>query len=324
MHMLWLRKSFATSLVLVSYIALSALGLAQMPASASLQVSSTKVFVLNKLGNSITVYALYRAGNVAPVRMISGPMTRLAGPRAFAIDRFGNLYVVNGQGNEILIFGALDNGNVAPRATIRGADTGLDQSVSVAIDATGHLLVLGADRSIEKFNPAATGDAKPLAIADDFLPTGAFATSIGSDSLGRFFLSDPVNSNVYVFAETQAGVGTLEKTISGATTQIITPVGIAVDPIGRLYISLRNESVLLIPNFDRGDLAPTVALHGSSTQISGAGVSGFDSGACIYTPNFRSNSITVFDPGTTGNTAPSAIYRGKKTRLNGPIAALLF
>ena len=63
-------------------------------------------------------------GNVAPVRKIFGPHTRLKNPQAVAVDGVhGEIFVP--QGNQVLVFSREADGDAAPIRVVEGPDTGL-------------------------------------------------------------------------------------------------------------------------------------------------------------------------------------------------------
>ena len=83
-------------------------------------------------------------GNVAPVRKIYGPHTRLKNPQAVSVDGVnGEVYVP--QGNQLLVFKREADGDVAPIRVIEGPDTGLGAG-RVTIDPV-HNVVITANAS---------------------------------------------------------------------------------------------------------------------------------------------------------------------------------
>ncbi len=88
-----------------------------------------EIYVPN--GDSILVFPREGNGNVAPIRVIKGPDTRLLGTHALAVDPVNDVIVVGdsiGQtqspyrGN-LLMYNRTDSGNVKPRAEIAGDNT---------------------------------------------------------------------------------------------------------------------------------------------------------------------------------------------------------
>ena len=81
-------------------------------------------------------------GNVAPVRKIFGPHTRLKNPQAVAVDGVhGEIFVP--QGNQVLVFPREADGDVAPIRVVEGPDTGLGAG-RVTIDPVHNLMITAA------------------------------------------------------------------------------------------------------------------------------------------------------------------------------------
>jgi hypothetical protein len=77
-------------------------------------------------GMSISVFSREASGDVAPLRVISGPQTKLRRVVGVAVDTERDLLLASSRtpGREgILIFNRTDNGDVAPRAMIAGPKT---------------------------------------------------------------------------------------------------------------------------------------------------------------------------------------------------------
>jgi DNA-binding beta-propeller fold protein YncE len=84
-----------------------------------------EVYTANQLTDTVLVFNRLSSGNVAPVRMIHGPKTRLHGPRRAEVDPVNNIIVVAQMQDPkgLLIFNRTDDGDVAPKAIISGPKT---------------------------------------------------------------------------------------------------------------------------------------------------------------------------------------------------------
>lgn len=82
-------------------------------------------------GSRVLVYPRTGVGNVAPIRIIQGPDTKLAGEGTLAVDPVNNVIAVaqdtvragSGEQAHILVFDRTASGNVKPRGMIHGPKT---------------------------------------------------------------------------------------------------------------------------------------------------------------------------------------------------------
>jgi hypothetical protein len=103
-------------------------------------------------GGRVLVYPLDGNGDVAPLRVIEGPETQIAG-QSLAVDPINNLIAVTGRERSIVIFDRTANGNVKPLRVIKGEDTQIDRINQMAIYPQGKLLVVAM--------PGRQGDVEP-------------------------------------------------------------------------------------------------------------------------------------------------------------------
>src|SRR5262249_46988193 len=82
--------------------------------------------------SSVTVYDGDAAGDVAPLRTITGPISQIDWPMGVAVDEANNeLVVANNGDNSVLVFSRTASGDVAPKRVIRGALTGIKGPMGV-------------------------------------------------------------------------------------------------------------------------------------------------------------------------------------------------
>jgi hypothetical protein len=144
------------------------------PPFASLDGPSTELFLVMDVAldprdgalytsngdDAVRVYAPIVEGARAdrpPIRVLSGPRTRLEGPRSIALDSDGTLYVLNAwapEGGNITVYAPGASGDAAPLRIIGGARTGLAQPRALAIDARGFLYVANAPNDEECYGTA--------------------------------------------------------------------------------------------------------------------------------------------------------------------------
>jgi hypothetical protein len=191
-------------------------------------------FVVNS-NNTVTVYAAGTDGNAAPERTIGGAQTKLRACDALAIDASGTVYVANlGAGGQpsVTVYAAGANGDVAPTATISGDQTSLHIPTGIAVDAAGEVIVSNYNQSITVFAAGANGDAQPARRLHG-AHVGLDANyGIAVAKLGSLFVTNQGLSSgpysVAVYASDATGNVAPLRRISGATTALLVPNGIAV------------------------------------------------------------------------------------------------
>ncbi|MBZ5609162.1 MAG: hypothetical protein LAP38_12945 [Acidobacteriia bacterium] len=176
------------------------------------------------------------------------------GPFGIAVESTGNVYIADTSNGRIR---KISNGVIT---TVAGGDTAIQLTgpTSIAVDSAGDLYVsdpsnltgfLG-DRIRKVANGVVTtiagngyfsfsGDNGPAANAQFYQPEG-----VAIDSSGRIYIADTQNNRVRMIANgvitTVAGTGA--RGFSGdngpaTSAQLATPVAVAVDPAGNLYIA---------------------------------------------------------------------------------------
>ncbi|MBI3939289.1 MAG: hypothetical protein HY315_00505 [Acidobacteria bacterium] len=83
-----------------------------------------EVYLTQRTSDSVLVFDRQANGDVAPIRVIHGPKTRLRFPNRVAVDPVNNLVAVSASSG-VLLFNRTDNGDVAPHCVIWGPKTGL-------------------------------------------------------------------------------------------------------------------------------------------------------------------------------------------------------
>ncbi|MCZ6753264.1 MAG: hypothetical protein O7E51_15730 [Acidobacteria bacterium] len=114
---------------------------------------------------AITVYPLKANGDVPPLRVIQGPLTRLNWPAHISMDiEHQELYVANTVTDEILVFSATANGNVAPVRVLKGPRTNLDKPHGVFVDVKNDEIVVAnfGNHAATVYRRTASGDTPPI------------------------------------------------------------------------------------------------------------------------------------------------------------------
>src|SRR6266581_804323 len=216
-----------------------------------------RLYVTNDAG-SVTVYAAGASGNVAPIATIGGSSstdnTGLNYPVGIARDRAGRLYVTNPGPNTVTVFAAGASGNATPATTIStispANQTGYP--TGIALDPAGNVYVTnnqyratgsGIYPSVTVYAPGAGGTAAPTRTI-----TGAHTgmngpVGIARDAAGNLYVANAGNSccglgnSITVYGSRATGNATPSAMITGGSTGLNRPVGIALDAAGRIYVA---------------------------------------------------------------------------------------
>jgi len=280
-----------------------------------------------------------------------GPATSasLMNPEGIVVDSAGNIYfadkgnyavrevntggtinTVAGPGS--LVFGApLGDGGPATSANFAWTNS---LFVGMAMDANGNLYISDSGHErVRKVTPAGiistvaggatlpnfTGDGGPATSAGLFAPAG-----VAVDSAGNLYIADPLVGRVRKVdlsgnISTVAGTGTVGYSGDGGpatSAQILSPIGLAVDAKGNLYIA---ESGAGVPHVRRVD-----ASSGIITTFAGSGSSAGFSGDGGPAVNAQLNTLAGLALDKAGNLyiADAGNYRVRKVDTSGIITTV--
>ncbi len=114
---------------------------------------------------SITVYDKNARGDVAPIRVITGPRTQLNWPTGLFVDsEREELYVANDGANSILVFDTDANRDAAPKRVLKGPQTLLHYPSSVFVDTKNDEIFVAnfGNHRITVYPRTAQGDVAPI------------------------------------------------------------------------------------------------------------------------------------------------------------------
>jgi hypothetical protein len=135
-----------------------------------------EILVANPFAQALLIYRGGATGEEAPIRVIMGPHTQLAGTTVAGLDRIevdpihNEIIVPNG--DSILTFARESNGDVAPLRVIQGPDTQLRGAQAIAVDPVNNLVIVGDSRPgngpytgvLTVFERTGKGNIKPRAM----------------------------------------------------------------------------------------------------------------------------------------------------------------
>ena len=123
-----------------------------------------------------------------------------------AIDANGNIYVTNRCTNAVTIYAKGSRGDAAPIAIIGGPNTGLYAPAGIAVDSSGKIYV------------------------------AAYPFTGGGTQVGSVFIYPALGSSTGLLNEAPIA------TISGSTTGLSQPEGIALDSSRKIYVTGYNTN----------------------------------------------------------------------------------
>jgi DNA-binding beta-propeller fold protein YncE len=144
---------------------------------------------------SITVYGRTAIGDVAPLRKIEGPSTRLNLPAGMFVDvERDEIFVANDGGDSILVFRRTASGDDAPLRAIAGPGTGVKNPTGVFVDAKHDEVWVSnwGNHTASVYRRTANGNAAPIRVLRTAPPDspvpgignpGAVAYDAGRDQL---------------------------------------------------------------------------------------------------------------------------------------------
>ena len=299
--------------------------------------SSSKIYVADNGVNSVFVYPAGSNGNVAPssATISTTTTTGLSYPYGIALNSSGNIYVVDdgvfGYGpGSVFVYAAGSNGNAVPIATISGSNTNLVEPVGIALDSSGKIYVADPGATSVNVYPAASnGNVIPSATITGNKTGLNYPYGIALDSGGKIYVADDGVSycdgtqSVFVYPAKSTGDAAPVATISGSSTGLCFPSGIALDSTGKIYVT-DNADVLVYPSLAVSGTGilnelPAATISGSSTGLSEPIGIALDSSDNIYVADYFTQSVFVYPAGSNGNIAPSATISGPNTELGAPL-----
>jgi len=330
-----MTKRPGSFLLVVVGIAILICGCVVSPRRNSVNRGSTgKLYVVT--AGSILRFggALQATANVTPEATITGSQTQISAPQRILLDVPNNrLLVANQGGASILVFlnASAISGNVGPQAALTSTGNML-APVDLAIDTTtGRDLLYVADgQNVLVFSAQSTLSGNlnnaPVRIINFSFPIGAILLDVAND---RMFVADSAGNaiNILPHASTANGAAAGVTIISGTSTLLQRPSGLALDTNGRLIVSnLTGPTITIFPSSvipAGGNVAPVASLAGSNTRLTAPGQMVFNSSAGssgeLYVADNLAASILIFlNPGSfslNDNLTPTRTITGSNTGL---------
>lgn len=132
------------------------------------------------LPSSITVFDGDASGDVAPRRVIQGPLSQVDWPMGVVVDEVNDEIVVANNGdNSVLVFPRMAAGDVAPKRVLRGPLTGIKGPMGVAIAKDEIWVANFGDHTAVVFPRLAAGNVRPRRILRN-APAGKETSGFGN------------------------------------------------------------------------------------------------------------------------------------------------
>jgi SMP-30/Gluconolactonase/LRE-like region len=284
-----------------------------------------KLYVTNINNNSILRFdnASSANGNLGPAAIISGASTQIISPQHIFVDGAADRLFVANQGN-VLIFDSAStrNGNVAPSRSISGAATGIASPVDVAVDDVRDLLYVADTRDVFVYtSPSTVNGNAPFGhdIQAGFIISAMYLDS-GND---RLYLADSAANaiNVYDGASGLNGRVAPSRSITGASTQLNQPSGLAVDAVNKLIVANAGSNTITVyinAAAANANASPAFVITGASTTLNGPSQIAVNRSSTLvelFVANTSGANVPVFsDLGSrSGNINPSRNIAGSST-----------
>ncbi|MCE7870035.1 hypothetical protein DYH09_06610 [bacterium CPR1] len=290
------------------------------------------LYVANAQTSSILRFdrATTLEGDLAPVAIIQGGLTRLSAPQYLFLDVANDrLYVANAGQSSILVFDNASTleGDIPPTRFLEGANTTLSGPAATVLDIGRDLLYVSntGRAGLLTFGSGATveADVAPLRTLEGANPGFQNNTDLFLDSAAdRMFVANTGAGAISVFDSfsTLSGNVFANRVLRGANTRLSTPTAVLVDLADNLLVADSN-SLLRFASASTidADAAPTAILTGPNTGIRQPGQMLLQSGN-LYLANTGSNEILIFNDiaSIEGNQFPSRRLGGANSGLLGP------
>jgi hypothetical protein len=279
-----LRRFVALPFSLLAGVALASCSSSTAAISVGPNFNTLSLYVTNSTQNAISIYAPNPNSGTAPINQIGGSNTQLNGPQYDAFDSSKRLYVSN-----------------------YNAGTTIGSITVYASQATGNVL--------------------PVAAISGGSTTIGSARGIALDTVGNIYLANVSNapvgaSSILIFPANSAG-NAVPGTITGTLTGLNGPVGLAVDPSGRVYAANAGAGTISVfPNGTPGNVAPAITIGGPlTTLVTPTGLS-LDPAGNVYVTDVATSKILIFAASVitskNGNVPPMMTIGGNLTQLSNP------
>ena len=144
------------------------------------------------------------------------------------------------------------------------------------------------------------------------------------------FVTNRLSNSLTIYSAGSDGDAAPVSTIAGASTGLSSPIGIALDSSGKIYVANAQSGsetagkITVYPAGSKGNVTPSISIFGSNTGLGGPVGIAVDSHGKIYVANSLASggifggSVTVYSAGSNGDVSAIATISGDNTALDHP------
>jgi DNA-binding beta-propeller fold protein YncE len=277
-----------------------------LPCGVAISPQFQEVYTVTGDGQSLNVFPVQGAGNIAPSRELDLPH---ASGGVFLDATNDELFVTTEHSNRISAYRRAAEGDADPERFIQGPKTELADPHGIYVDAERNEVFVtnhGHWRKTETGEAfALRGDGKFAQMRGSFSHAGP-VEPLGPSS-GKF-----LPPSVTVYSRTAQGDVAPLRIIQGAHTRLNQPLGIIRDPVsGELVVANTGDDAVLFFGIDgNGDVAPRRVIQGPATQLNGpTGVAIDPQHKELWVTSWDNHMTMVFPEAAQGNATPLRYIR---------------
>ncbi len=179
--------------------------------------------------------------------------------------------------------------------------------------------------SITEYAISANGNVSPIATIQGITSGLDIPSGVAIDGNGNIWVTNYAvggTPSVTEYAPGSNGNTAPIATITGPTTGLLEPVGLAIDSLGNIWVANASGSIAEYAASSKGNVPPIATISGSNTGLTVPGGVVVDPSGNIWVTNEPEAgslaSIIEFAAGSNGNVSPVLTISGGNTGLNYP------
>ena len=175
-----------------------------------------------------------------------------------------------------------------------------------------------------------TGAVIPAPTISATVSGGSFSGTVTSTTLiigvnQQLYIANRNGPSVLTFPVSGPyGNAAPNRNIVGGNTQLVSPIGLALDNAGNIYVNETDggSTVAVFSSAANGNVAPATTFTTTFNVVGSEGIAVNSSGN-VYVSSYLSQLIDVFPAAPSGNVTPTAVISGANTLLSDPVGMTL-